>query len=133
MKLAVSILIAFATLTFAAGCGGDSYDKIGADMVTNVQAVRDALAKVTDVPSAQAAAEQIKAQMVAKKSIQQRLSTLGKPTKEIGDEMNTKIKAKMDQASKDIATELDRIAKLGPDVFTPIESAMRDVAVVKYQ
>ena len=110
-------------LFFVTGCG-DSYDKIGADILANAQAMRDTLKTVKDIPTATSAAERIKSINVEMQQVQVRLNKLGKPTKEEGDLLNTKYQSQINDAKKAIDTERERIAALGKEVSGPIDAAM---------
>ena len=115
-----------ALLTTAIGCGGDTYDKVAGDMVKNMQQLRDQLKTVTDKPSSTAAALQINGLATDIRDVKQRLNTLGKPSKEVGDQLNSKYANDMTQTGKDIAAELQRIHALGPDIAAPVEAAVEN-------
>jgi hypothetical protein len=113
--------------TLVTGCGGgaDTHDKVAADMVKNLQTIVRVLQSVTDKNTSEAAAKQIRALGASMESAQDRFNALGKPSKEIGDDLNSKYGAQINKARNDIVAERDRITKLGPDVLEPVNAAMR--------
>lgn len=107
------------------GCS-DSYDKVAADMAASMKLLANALKGVVDKPTAVSAATNIRAIGVSMRGVQDRLNKLGKPTKEQGDALNTKFSASINQANSEIATEMARINKLGPDVARPVNEALSE-------
>ena len=124
MRRTILGLMSVLLITTLVGCS-DSYEKVAADMVSNMQLVSNALKSVKDKASAEAAAAKINGLGGTMDSVQARLNKLGKPTKEIGDELNAKYSADITRIGKEIAEERDRISKLGPEVIGPVDIAMR--------
>ena len=123
MKPIRTIAAALLLLTFVAGCG-DSYDKVAANLLANVQTVRDTLKSVKDPASANLAAEKIKSLGVEMQQIRARMNKLGKPSKDVGDQLNGKYQAQIRQVEDQIHAEHARIEALGPAVLTPVDAAM---------
>ena len=123
MPRTLHTLALLALITTVSGCG-DSYDKVAADMTSSMKLLSNALKGVIDKPTAETAAAKIRAIGVSMQAIQDRLNKLGKPTKEQGDTLNVKFSAEINQANKEIATEMARINGLGDEVARPINEAM---------
>ncbi len=117
---------AFVLITSLVGCA-DSYDKVAADMLANMKLINQTLKTVIDQSSSEAAAAKLRGLGVKMVEIQDRLNHLGKPTKEQGDQLNSKFSAEITAVGNEIAKERNRINAMGVAVSKPINEAYLSV------
>jgi len=113
-------------VTLFAGCSKDSHEKVAQDMVVNMTQLRDLLKSVTDMNTSQAAVKKIPLLEENMLRFQERYNTLGKPPKELGDDLNAKYKPQLLTLGQEVSAELMRIHGLGTEISLPIEQAMKN-------
>ena len=120
----ISLLLAVAFLT---SCGGDSHQKITADLVANMEKVLAAVEDVTDKASAEKAAEKIEKLAGNFEDIKARAEKIGDPD----EKTEAMLKEKFEQPMKDLGAKMMgavmKIAQENPDAMPVIQKAMEKI------
>ncbi len=128
MKIALHRLALLFAVTFLASCGGgDSHQKITADLLSNMEKVLAAVEGVTDKASADKAAEKIAALSGSFEDIKARVDKIGDPD----EKTEAMLKEKFEQPIQDISMKMTaaimKIAQENPEAMPALQSAMEKI------
>ena len=123
-RLSSSLILILTTLCLTACGGEDPHEASIEDMLDVMNDIHDVLTGVTDAESAKALESKLGGVSDRLEAWSVTMKDLEEPTEEKRKELEEKYKPRMEELQEKMGSELERVAKLGPDVLLPVLEAM---------